>query len=52
MATCYHSLLRKTPWDGKKSLMTSLSQIIHKLKHRIGEYLPKIRQLINAKADI
>lgn len=40
------------PWGGERSFITSLSPVIHELKCRVEEYLPKIRLLINAKADI
>lgn len=52
MEACCHSLLTTALWDGLRSFITSISQIIYKLKHRVEEYLPKIRQLINAKAAI
>ena len=52
VAACSHSLLRTTLWGGERSFITSISQTIYKLKLGLEGYLPKIRQLINAKAAI
>lgn len=52
MAACRQSLLATALWGGLRSFITSISQIIYKLKHGVEEYLPKIRHLMNAKAAV
>lgn len=51
MARCC-SLLTTPLRGGLRSFITSISQIIYKLKHGVEEYLPKTRHLINAKAAV
>lgn len=52
MVTCCPSLLMTPLQGGERSFITAISQTIYKWKRRLEEYLPKIRLLVNAKADI
>lgn len=48
----WHAVSHGNPVQWRQSVVTSISRIIHKLEHRIKEYLHKIRQLRDAKANI
>lgn len=52
VVACCPSLLTTPVRGGERSFITAISQIIYKWKRRVEEYLPRIRLLINAKADI